>query len=66
MVTASSLHAQSAAVPLHHSVYPFLEKLVVYLPQRALDLHVIPVDREQARVILQEARDANLPLSRAD
>lgn len=66
MLAASSLHAQSAAVPLHHSVYPFLEKLVVHLPQRALNLHVIPVDRVQTREILQEARDANLRLSKAD
>ncbi|MCK6559931.1 hypothetical protein HUU39_16490 [candidate division KSB1 bacterium] len=62
----TGLHAQSAAVPLYHSVYPFLEKLVAYLPQRSLDLHVIPVDREQVRQILLAARAARRQLSRAD
>ncbi|MDZ7266302.1 MAG: capsule assembly Wzi family protein [candidate division KSB1 bacterium] len=62
----AALHAQSAAVPLYHTVYPFLEKLAADLPQHSLALHVIPVDREQVRQILLAARSANLQLSRAD
>ena len=62
----NTAHAQSAAVPLQHTVYPFLERLVTYLPRRALDLHVTPVSRAQALALLQEAQAAALQLSRAD
>lgn len=59
-------HAQSAAVPLQHASYPFLERLVVYLPHRALDLHVTPVSRAQVLAILQEAQAHTAQFSRAD
>ncbi|MCI0697970.1 capsule assembly Wzi family protein [candidate division KSB1 bacterium] len=56
----------SAAVPLEHPVYPFLEKLVALLPSHALDLHVLPVDRNQVKKILSAAKTSDLSLSRAD
>ncbi len=61
-----TIHAQSADVPLQHAIYPFLERLVAYLPQHALDLHVIPISRAQTLGILQEAEAAQLALSHAD
>lgn len=64
LITAA--HGQSANVPSEHAIYPFLERLVTYLPQRALDLHVFPISRAQALGILQEAQTANLALSTAD
>lgn len=66
LLASNFARAQSAAVPLQHAVYPFLERLVAYLPQRALDLHVTPISREQALAILQEAQAAKLSLSHAD
>jgi Capsule assembly protein Wzi len=63
---SDSLLAASAAVPLEHPVYPFLEKLVALLPSHALDLHVLPVDRNQVQKILSAAETSELPLSRAD
>lgn len=62
----AAARGQSANVPIEHALSPFLERLATYLPQRALDLHVFPISRAQALAILQEARAANLPLSRAD
>jgi len=55
-----------AAVPLEHPVYPFLEKLAALLPSHALDLHVLPVDRQRVQKILSSAKTSELPLSRAD
>jgi hypothetical protein len=63
---SDSLLVTSAAVPLEHPVYPFLEKLVALLPSYALDLHVLPVDRRQAQKILSVAKTNELSLSRAD
>ncbi len=58
--------AQSASVPLEHAIYPLLERLVTYLPHRALDLHVTPVSRAQTLALLQEAQAFASELSRAD
>ncbi len=66
LASASIASAQAAAVPLQHAIYPFLERLVTYFPQHALDLHVVPIDRAQTLAILQEAQAAHLPLSGAD
>jgi len=60
------LYAQSATIPLEHPVYPFVEKIVALLPQHALDLHVLPLDRQQVRKILTNAKISALALSRAD
>ena len=49
------VRAQSADVPLQHSVYFLLERLATLLPQRSLDLHVVPVKRAQVLAVLQEA-----------
>ena len=62
----SDLRAQSADVPLYHSVYPFLERLVNFMPNHALDLHVIPISRDRVRQILQSAKASSLVLSHAD
>ncbi|MGH7599542.1 MAG: hypothetical protein ACREOI_24570, partial [bacterium] len=56
----------SAAVPLEHPVYPFIEKLVALLPSHTLDLHVLPVDRQRVQKILSAAKTRGLPLSSAD
>jgi hypothetical protein len=56
----------SATVPLEHAVYPFLEKLVNFLPRYVLDLHVLPLDRDRVLQILADAATANLNLSPAD
>ncbi len=61
---APVLRAQSADVPVQHSVYFLLERLATMLPQRSLDLHVIPAKRAQVLDIMREA--AGLPLSKAD
>ena len=63
---ADSTLSASATVPLEHPIYPFAEKLVALLPQHALDLHVLPLDRQQVLKILASANAASLPLSRAD
>jgi hypothetical protein len=63
---SDSSRAASAAVHLEHPVYPFLEKLVVWLPSHALDLHVLPVDRRQVQKILAGAKASELSFSRAD
>ena len=63
---SDSTLAASAAVPLEHPVYPFVEKLAALLPQHALDLHVVPLDRRQVQKILTTAQTAALTLSRAD
>jgi len=56
----------SAGVPLEHPVYAFLEKLSAFLPEYALDLHVLPLSREQAQQILAAAKTKNVALSAAD
>ncbi len=61
--TAVSL---SAAIPPEHPIYPFLEKLVALSPGHALDLHVLPISREQARQILTDAKTFAPSLSSAD
>ncbi len=61
---AARLPAQSAEVPGQHAFYFLLERLATLPPQRALDLHVFPLQRAQALAILQEAE--KLPWSRAD
>jgi hypothetical protein len=63
---SDSLFVASAAIPLEHPVYAFLEKLSAFLPDYALDLHVQPLSREQARQILTSAKTKNLALSAAD
>ena len=61
----SSLSA-GAVIPLEHPVYAFLEKLSAFLPEYALDLHVLPLSREQAQQILAAAKTKNFALSAAD
>jgi len=63
--SAASL-AAAAAVPLEHPVYFFLEKIIALLPTHALDLHVLPLDRNQVQKILTEAGASRLSLSPAD
>ena len=56
----------SATISLEHPVYSFIEKLVTLQPQHTLDLHVLPLDRQQVRKILASAQTTSLILSRAD
>jgi len=63
--SGSSLTA-TAAVSLEHPIYPFLEKLVTLFPEHALDLHVLPVDRQQVKKIISAAQTSGFPFSKAD
>lgn len=58
--------SSSAAIPLEHPIYFFLEKLVTLSPRHALDLHVLPISREQAHQILTGAEASEISLSSAD
>jgi len=63
---SDSTLSASATISLEHPVYPFVEKLVALLPQHALDLHVLPLSRQQVCKILANAKTDSLSLSRAD
>jgi hypothetical protein len=56
----------SAAVPLEHPVYSFIEKLATLMPRYSLDLHVLPLDRNQVQKILTGVKTSELSLSNAD